>query len=381
MKQYSGGKISVEYTDLVKNPNIESQYQKESLSVTDVIIKCGEKYNIVKLKDMFNFDIYGQYQYITSSKAESAFDTAIVKVTSDVETKIAILTDYTEDSYDTLSSVLSANNYKLVPMSIEKNDIPEDINTVIAFAPTEDYSKEAVEKIKKYLTNDNKFGKNFIFIAYRYEIECPNITELISYYGMKLEDGLAFETDTSRTMVSGDAYRNIAAIFGSKNYTSNYEDDDLPVIVSMSRAVSISNENIAVPLLQYSKESGVCPYSADESWDYRDYLSGYATVMAQAVSGDEKAQSNFVFAGSTEMWNSLLSQSGFTNVKYILNMMNYFSSREDNGVYLADKVITDYDLSTVDMNSRVAAGVIIYAVLPVLILGAGICVFLVRRKK
>lgn len=382
MKQYSGGKINVEYIDLVKNPNLENQYQNETLSVTDVIVRCGEKYNIIKLQDMFNFDVYGEYQYITSSKAESALDTAVIKVTSDVETKIAILTDHTEDSYSTLESVLAANNYILEPISIEKSEIPEDITTVIAYAPAEDYSKEAVEKIKKYLTNDEKFGRNFIFIAYRYEIECPNITDLLSFYGMKLEDGLAFETDSSRMMVSGDAYRNIAAIFSNGElYHSNYKDNDLPVLVSMSRAVSISNENVALPLLQFSKDSGICPYSADENWDYKDYLSGYSIVMAQGVSGDEKAQSHFIFAGSTEMWNSLLAQSGFTNTKYILNILNAFSNREDNGVYLADKEIIDYDLSTVDMNRRVVTGVIIYAVIPVLILGAGICVFIVRRRK
>ena len=170
LSQFSGGKIQVEYTDLLKNPNLENEYKSENLSVTDVLVTCGEKYNRLKSDDMFNFDLYGDYQYITSSKAESAIDTAIVKVTSDTETKIAILTDNTEDSYSTLEAMLAANNYTLVPISIETQDIPSDAATVIAYAPTKDYSEKAIEKLRTFLINDEKYDRGLIFIAYRYGI-------------------------------------------------------------------------------------------------------------------------------------------------------------------------------------------------------------------
>ena len=350
--------------------------------MTDVLVTCGEKYNRLKSDDMFNFDLYGDYQYITSSKAESAIDTAIVKVTSDTETKIAILTDNTEDSYSTLEAMLAANNYTLVPISIETQDIPSDAATVIAYAPTKDYSEKAIEKLRTFLINDEKYDRGLIFIAYRYEVECPNITGLLLEYGMKLEDGLAFETSTSSMMSSGDAYRNIAANFNStKPYMKNYTDNDLPVLVSMSRAVTLANEKITEPLLMYSSESGICPYSATDDWVWQDYITGNVIVTAQGASGGDNGISRLIFSGSTEMWNSLLTQSGFTNKKYILNILNDINHREDNGVYLSDKVITKYDLSTVSSNTKVVTSVILYAVLPVLILGAGLCVFIVRRRK
>ncbi len=380
MKKNSNGFLSVEYTDLLKNPNIESKYQDETLAVTDVIVQCGEKYNLLKVEDMFNFDVYGEYQYIASSKAESAIDTAIVKVTSDTETKIAILTDKSEDSYSTLETVLASNNYILTPVSIESEDIPSDINTIIAWAPTEDYSDKAIAKLKRFLKNDGKYNKNLIFVAYRYETECPKITSLLEEYGMKLEDGLAFETDASRMMTQNDAYRNIAAIFNSEQYVSNYEENDLPVLVSMSRAVSISGDN-AEALVCFSDQSGVCPYSAGDDWNYQDYLSGNVAVAAQGLAGSEEAVSRLIFAGSTEMFNSLLTQAGFTNKKYLFNILNEISNRKDNTVYLDDKVITEYDLSSVSAQTNTVIGVVMYAVIPLLILGAGLCVFIVRRRK
>ncbi len=380
LKKNSNGLLTVEYTDLLKNPNIENEYQDETLARTDVIIKCGDKYNVLKVEDMFNFDTYGEYQYISSSKAESAFDSAILKVTSDVETKIAILTDKSEDNYSTLETVLASNNYVLSPMSIESDEIPDSVDTVIAWAPTEDYSDKAIKKLEKFLENDGKYNKNLIFVAYRYEIECPKITALLAKYGMKLEDGLAFETDSSRMMSQNDSYRNIAAVFDSDQYISNYTDEDLPVLVSMSRAVSITGDNTE-PLVQFSSQSGVCPYSAGEDWNWEDYATGNTTVMAQGLSGSDDGVSRLIFVGSTQMMNDQLTETGFTNRKYLFNILNELSHREDDAVYLENKVITEYDLSSVSTQATTVTGIIIYAVIPVLILGAGLCVFIVRRRK
>ena len=153
------------------------------------------------------------------------------------------------------------------------------------------------------------------------------------------------------------------------------------MLVSMSRAVSISNEKIAVPLVEYSAASGVCPYSADNSWNPDDYITGYVPVMAQGYSGGDNGLSRLIFAGSTEMWTTLLSNQQFSNKKYILNILNDINGRQDTGVYLDDKVITKYDLSSVNAQTKNITGIVLYAVLPVLILSAGFCVFLVRRTR
>lgn len=381
--KYSSGKVKVDYIDLIQNPNFQNKYKEESLGVSDIIISCGDKYNILKASDLFNFENYGDYQYVTSSKAESAIDTAIVKVTSKEETSIGIITDYSEDSYTVLEKFLDSNNYKLRLISVEKDDIPSDLKTIIAFAPTQDYSEAAVNKLRNYLKNGEKYGKSLIFIAYRFEVKCPNITKLLSDYGMKYEDGLAFETNTSRMTSTSDGYRNIAAGFAeNKLYIDNFDQEkDYPVLVSMSRAVSISNEKIAVPLVEYSAASGVCPYSADNSWNPDDYITGYVPVMAQGYSGGDNGLSRLIFAGSTEMWTTLLSNQQFSNKKYILNILNDINGRQDTGVYLDDKVITKYDLSSVNAQTKNITGIVLYAVLPVLILSAGFCLFLVRRKR
>ena len=73
-------------------------------------------------------------------------------------------------------------------------------------------------------------------------------------------------------------------------------------------------------------------------------------------------------------------QSPYSNQTYVLNIIDTLNHREDNSIRLEDKVITEYDL-TLDSRTKSMIGFVMYALLPLLIVGAGFTVFLVRRRK
>ncbi len=382
MKQNSDGFITIEYVDLIKNPTYSSKYENEDLTVTDVIVKCGDKYNILKKEDLFNYALdQTGYQYITSSKAESAIDTAIVKVTSDVSNKIAIVNDNTEDDYSYISKLLTANNYEVIEMSIEKEDIPKDVNTVIAYAPAKDYTEKAVEKLRKFLNNDGNYDKSIFYIAYMGQTDTPNIDELLKSYGMTVSDGLAFDADTSRQYSSGDMYRFIATKFASEEFTENITENDTAVLSSRSKAVASVNDNITTPLLTYSSQSGVYLFDdTEDTFDIEKAMIGNVNVMMLGLSGNDQATSKLIFSGSTDMWTQTIMQSEMMNQTYFLNIINDLNHRQDNSIRLEDKVVTEYNLH-ISSSTAVTVGVIMFAVIPVLIIGAGIMVYIVRRRR
>ena len=383
MKQNSDGFITVEYVDLIKNPTYSSKYENEELTVTDVIVKCGDKYNILKKEDLFNYalDQSTGYQYITSSKVESAIDTAIVKVTSEVSNKIAIVNDNTEDDYSYISKLLTANNYEVVEMSIEKEDIPDGVNTVIAYAPEKDYTEKAVEKLRKFLNNDGNYDKSIFYIAYMGQTETPNIDELLKSYGMTVSDGLAFDADTTRQYSSGDMYRFIATKFASQEFTENITENDTSVLSSRSKAVASLNDNITEPLLTYSSQSGVYLFDdTEETFDIEKAMIGNINVMMLGLSGNDQATSKLIFSGSTDMWTQTIMQSDMMNQTYFLNIINDLNHREDNSIRLEDKIVTEYNLH-ISSSTAITVGVIMFAVIPVLIIGAGIMVYIVRRRR
>ena len=263
-------------------------------------------------------------------------------------------------------------------------DIPDDVNTVIAYSPTKDYSENAVKKLRNFLYNDGKYTKSMIYIPYRNKAECPNIDKLLEEYGMAVSDGLAFDMDTSRQMSSASsysAYRYIAASFSSKLYTDNITKDSQTVLADYSRAVISKNENITQPLISYSSNSGICPFDATDDWNPKDYIVGNVCIMMQGLSGNDKAQSRLIVSGSTEMWSETIMQSQFINQEYWFNIVDTLNHREDNSVHLEDKVITDYSLQNISRQTSVIVGVVMFAVIPVLIIGAGIMVYVFRRRK
>ena len=101
----------------------------------------------------------------------------------------------------------------------------------------------------------------------------------------------------------------------------------------------------------------------------------------QGISGNDESMSKLIVSGSTEMWNETIMQSQFVNQTYWLNIVDTLNHREDNTIRLEDKVITDYSLQGISRQTSVITGVMLFAVLPVLIIGAGIMVFVVRRRK
>lgn len=125
-------KISAEYISIVDNPNFENKYPQETLSADNIIVSCGDKYRILDQYDIFNVkSYYSTYSYITSSKAEEAFDGAILAVTSTESTKLAIVEDNSTEDFTYFKNILEQNNYELVSVKLEQEDIPKDAKMLI----------------------------------------------------------------------------------------------------------------------------------------------------------------------------------------------------------------------------------------------------------
>ncbi|MDD6490097.1 MAG: GldG family protein [Clostridia bacterium] len=381
LAQNSDGKISVEYVDLVKNPSFQNKYPDDTLSTTDVIVSCGDKYKILTKDDLFTFENYSEtYQYIKSSQAEQEIDSAILTVTSDVSTKVALVTDNCTDDYSYLKSVLNTNNYEITEVSLLTQDIPDDTDTVIVYAPTKDYTYDAVEKLEKFLVNNNRYGKNMLYVSYCKKADTPNIDALIKNFGIKIDDGLAFDMDTSR-IFGNNYYDGLACNFASDKYTSSISSDAYPVIVSLSRTIQLTNEDVAENLLVLSSQSGYCPFDAkDGEWSMPDAVTGNVSVMAQGTLGNDTGKSTLVVAGSSSMFEKAMLGSSFSNQKYLMNMLADLNGRDTDTLTLEDKVITDYDLKISTQTANIV-GIILYAVIPLMILGAGFVVFLMRRNR
>lgn len=380
-------KISAEYVSIVDNPNLENKYPQETLSADNIIVSCGDKYRILDQYDIFNVkSYYSTYSYIASSKAEEAFDGAILAVTSTESTKLAIVEDNSTEDFTYFKNILEQNNYELVSVKLEQEDIPKDAKMLIVFTPEKDFSKTAAKKIRTYLENNKEYGKNMLYIPSSKTYKTPNLDEVLSDWGITVGDGLAYELESS-SVYGRNMYDGILCYMGSNAFTSKFDDNSAPVISSYARPITLDSDAETQSLLQYSSKSGVCPSDADDSYDFTGNAKGNIIIAGYGVNGifandkksSDKISTVFVF-GSSTMFEKTILASTYSNQKYILAMLSESCGRVNQEISVEAKELTQYDVQ-IDNNSASVIGLVCYVGLPIAVICAGLIVFVKRRNK
>ncbi len=379
--------ISAEYVSIVDNPNLENKYPQETLSADNIIVSCGDKYRILDQYDIFNVkSYYSTYSYIASSKAEEAFDGAILAVTSTESTKLAIVEDNSTEDFTYFKNILEQNNYELVSVKLEQEDIPKDAKMLIVFTPEKDFSKTAAKKIRTYLENNKEYGKNMLYIPSSKTYKTPNLDEVLSDWGITVGDGLAYELESS-SVYGRNMYDGILCYMGSNAFTSKFDDNSAPVISSYARPITLDSDAETQSLLQYSSKSGVCPSDADDSYDFTGNAKGNIIIAGYGVNGifandkksSDKISTVFVF-GSSTMFEKTILASTYSDQKYILAMLSESCGRVNQEISVEAKELTQYDVQ-IDNNSASVIGLVCYVGLPIAVICAGLIVFVKRRNK
>ncbi len=384
-KQYSqySDNITVNYVDITSNPTYADKYKGETLSSTDVIISCGDKYRVLNYTDMYNMEYYdASYQYIASSKVESAFDSALMSVTSDKTTNVTLIMDDADEDPEYFIHFLESNNYTVTQINIATDKIPENTELLIMFTPTKDYTELETQNILKFLTNDEKYSKTALYIPCAQDSKTPNIDTLLEFFGMAVEHGMAFDMNQDR-MYTYSYYDGLACSFASSDFTELIDaQNDYPVIISYARSLKITDNNYATPLLCLSSQSGSCPFDADEdTWNMKDSITGNVIVGAIGERGlSETVNSHMVVMGSSTMFTKTILGSVFSDSRYILAMLGDLCGNDLNVINIENKVLTNYNLN-MNTSTKIFIGTIFFAFLPLTVLGIGVVVFIKRRTR
>ena len=381
MAKLSNGMISVEYADIVTEPTLAKTYNAENLTANDIAVTCGEKTKILKVTDLFTFEAYSsEYQYISSSQAEQAIDNAIISVTSDVVTKVAVISDNSSGGYEYFIKTLEENNYEVSEISIEKDGIEENIDMVIVYEPEKDFTDQALIKLEDFMKNGDSYGKTLLYVPDIEGNEHTKLDSFINMFGISLAGGIAFEDDANSRYYENNYYEYLICDFASDLYRENFSEGRYtPVMTGLARPINIRSDDVE-PLLVLSEKSGTVPYDADSEWSMEDSITGNVCLMAQVSVGSKEKSSTLVTMGSGTMVSETYFVNTLGNRNYIMTMLAALNGRTSEIISVSDKVITNFDIEA-DAHTRFWIGFVVYALIPLLILGCGLTVYLVRRGK
>ena len=390
MASKSDGKMKIKYVDLTSNPSFTSNYPNvdwQSSSANNIVlVESGKQYKVLTLTDCFEYDeqtynYYGTYSF-TGTKIEQAVVTAILNVTTDDKVVVDMIKGNNEQDYSSLKSLLENNAYQVNDVSLATGDFDKDAKVAIMYAPSVDLDEKIVEKLSTWLSNDGKYGRSLIYVPTADMGEMPNLDDFLKEWGMSIDRGYVFETDETALVNANSPYA-FTVSYGDY-YKDNLKNSKIPVVVSESHAVNITDENTAHALLKTTDKAGVLPIDADKSWDYKDAITGNGeNVAAEGVmTNEDKKSSRVVVFGSYVMFSDTIMQyNSFNNSAYFMNVINTIADKEDVGITIESKSIDNTELGITDVATQNTMLVVFVIVIPIAILVAGFVFWLRRRNR
>lgn len=378
LKKYdlNSDKIKLTYVDTVKNPTYLNEYQNENLTENSIIVKSGDKHKIITVQDIFDIQRSYYGSTITGSKAEQELTSAILYVTSDNQTKVAILKGYGEQDSTAFQELLKKNNFNIVEISLLTQDIPEDVKLAIIYGSERDFDLHSIEKLEKFLSTG---GKNLVYALNPNQAEAPNLSAFLEKNNIKVNPGLVYETNTQN--VVSNAFEAVNE-YVDEEYKSGLKNAGIPVLMPYCKPLEATNSESTKVLLQFSSTAGILPKGAAQDFDFAGNVSGpISSVIISAIKTDAEKDSNLaVIASYGALMQDYLSSNALNNSAYFVNMMNKMTARQDVGLTIESKSIGGKELG---LNKATAdtIGIVMAIILPVGILILGTIVFLKRKNK
>jgi len=389
--------ITLEYIDYASNPMFAANFPEFPLSHGDLIIHSGETRDGVRHLPAVNLFYFtatpdGSIR-VLSSRAEEAITSAIMSVVSDESLKIALLTGNGAAGGSLFASLLMDNNYEVHNVELA-TAVLDEYDAAMLFSPTIDLSESVIRNLEAFLYNNGQYGKLLFYTAGATQGHLPNLETFLSEWGIGLSEGAVFETNADRTYQFQPFYPIVMYETGSFSYALQLfdmlRDPSMPVLMPLAKPMELlftSRDGYFVEtLLYFSESSGVRPSDAGEVFNAeqatkRGPMPALVTSGFFAVSpeGAERS-STIVVSSSTAMLDGIAFQNtSLNNAEYLLNLFNDILGRESI-INIQPKSLAGRTLGVTSAEASML-GIVLVGIIPLVILLAGIVLWLIRRYK
>ena len=381
-------RVSLRYVDYASDPSFTSRFPGVPLELGNILVTSGGRVKKLMLSELFNFsyaDASGSIA-ISSSRAEEAVTSAIIYVTTDSRIKFALLTGNGAAETPALTRVLEDNNYDVQEVNLSTGEIGADVGFAALLAPQSDYTANEMSKLDAFLYNSGAYGKTLLYTADPAQPPLPNIEAFLREWGVEIGDGVVFEADASRTYMNQPYYAIPDYI--DTDLRDKLIDANSKILLPMSRPLDIlfnvKDDNRTNVLLGFGASAGVRPPGAPD--DFRASQAERrgpfpAMVLAEkrlVKDGYTQEKSCVIVSASTQMLETTIFYSTvLTNSEYLTNVFNTLAKRE-NTVNVRPKSMGGYAFA-LSGGQSVGVGIAMFAIIPALIIGFGIFVWLKRR--
>ncbi|MDR1892919.1 MAG: GldG family protein [Oscillospiraceae bacterium] len=373
----------------------------EKPSVGDFLVESGEEGNVrrrlLTFSDLYVVETdqnsyYGE-SYITGSNVETAVTSAVFYVVSDKTDQIAVITAYNGDPMSDIRTNLEKNNYEFTEVTnLLTETIPEEASALIIAAPDSDYTRDEIQKVKDFLDNGRQLGKTLYFFTRGGRTPGANLSAFLAEWGFEILPGTIYEQDANYRLIEQYALADgFVAQGAGYQYTQKYDSGGSYYIVSKAAPVRmLFTEQGGYTTAQIVKSRGtsaVKPLNAATDWaaptDESEEYSILSVSETSTYDNDnyKTLTSRIVVGASIDMFTSAVTSAYNTcNLDALTAMMNTYVGRAEDSMQFEQKSISAVTFSPPTELGAVWIAIVFMALIPILIIGAAIGVY-IRRKR
>jgi len=378
------GKITYRYVDIQENPSFATEYPNEELQPTDVIIKTEKRYRHLIVTDMiFQDPDTGE----VTSEVESNLTTSIMAVNSDKLPVVGLITGHNEKAnLSGLESLLNANNFECREINLMTDNIKNLADALVLGSPGNDLSEAEIRILDGYLENEGKYGKSLLVTFDVTQQETPNLDLFLKDWGLKAGSESVVETDPKRIPpTENPGFEMYAAI------NTSFVNVEASCLVGYVRNLTIldatSGYTVTPLVVTYDSTIAIPKDATAENFDIDKAEKGVHNIflvsdLDKSALGIEQNSSVAVVASSDFFYPSWFSTTSLGNQAVTLNYFREATGAEvpEETVDITPVSLIEYDLVSVSASTAFLFGIVFFtAGLPLLVLAAGIFVYLRRR--
>lgn len=382
--------VTVEYVDPSINPSFYKEYTDTTPSTNSVIVVGSQRSKVIDYYDLYELEYsYDYYSYsyttqVTGYDAEGQITSGIEYVTMDFE-ELAVVYQISGHGETELSSAftecLEKANIRLETLTLFNEDaVPEDAQAIIIHAPTTDFNENDAKKVIDYL----EAGGNAIITCDYTSMGLENFDSILQAYGLDWVDGIVAENDR-QYYYSGNPFYLLPEV-NSTDYTSSIAGSYVLAVYGVGVTLPEDTDTITYESLLETSESSVSKTNIDKittsEYEDGDIKGPFAIGVAAEKTIDEETTSRLVVLGSawilTDNTNSMVSGNHALMFTDIMSQMT--SQTELSSSVIPIKEVTLSNL-TIDTAASLMWALIIVVIVPIAMLGFGIVIWYLRRKK
>ena len=375
--------LSLVYKDPVLYHTFGSSYLERS---TQNLTSLSNSTVIIENQTTGKFKIIPPSEFIATDEVngnqitlENAITNALGYVMNANDGSIYYTTGHNElDLPAALTESIDRTNLTLKSINLLTEDMPESAtSSLLIYSPHSDFTEEEVTKVIDFLASG---GKAMIFL----DADLPELThfnEVLNYYGVSHERGIAIETNSSYMSSASPAY--LIPAKGEHEILDHISSNSAPIIIPVSSGLNkLTNARDTItltPLMGTSNDSFLkkdisSTTLAREEGDL-DGPIVIACTIEDSASPDTKL---FVMANSYFLTNDLLNVSATGNEKFINSALGWLFSL-DTSYAIEAKTQDIYQIRALSSTEAIVLQIIAMVIIPLIVIITGITVWVKRR--